>query len=104
MRRSRKCALASAAARSQAGLWRAVMQALEQRVGSHSAVSGCPGSVVVTRLRQSAVARSEEHTSELQSLMRTSYAVFCLKKKQQENTETSQISQTIIPCIIKQYN
>src|SRR3546814_3277112 len=27
------------------------------------------------------VARSEEHTSELQSLMRTSYAVFCLKKK-----------------------
>src|SRR3546814_9940794 len=26
--------------------------------------------------------RSEEHTSELQSLMRTSYAVFCLKKKQ----------------------
>src|SRR3546814_3588832 len=27
--------------------------------------------------------RSEEHTSELQSLMRTSYAVFCLKKKQE---------------------
>src|SRR3546814_8684161 len=27
-------------------------------------------------------ARSEEHTSELQSLMRISYAVFCLKKKQ----------------------
>src|SRR3546814_8512776 len=30
-----------------------------------------------------AVIRSEEHTSELQSLMRTSYAVFCLQKKQQ---------------------
>src|SRR3546814_9805212 len=29
-----------------------------------------------------ATARSEEHTSELQSLMRISYAVFCLKKKQ----------------------
>src|SRR3546814_5258760 len=28
-----------------------------------------------------ATARSEEHTSELQSLMRSSYAVFCLKKK-----------------------
>src|SRR3546814_6708613 len=28
--------------------------------------------------------RSEEHTSELQSLMRISYAVFCLKKKQKE--------------------
>src|SRR3546814_6912886 len=30
-------------------------------------------------------ARSEEHTSELQSLMRISYAVFCLKKKKQKN-------------------
>src|SRR3546814_3506328 len=29
-------------------------------------------------------ARSEEHTSELQSLMRISYAVFCLKKKKQQ--------------------
>src|SRR3546814_4061537 len=29
--------------------------------------------------------RSEEHTSELQSLMRNSYAVFCLKKKNQNN-------------------
>src|SRR3546814_2689141 len=29
--------------------------------------------------------RSEEHTSELQSLMRISYAVFCLKKKQKDN-------------------
>src|SRR3546814_7595959 len=31
------------------------------------------------------VARSEEHTSELQSLMRLSYAVFCLKKKNNKN-------------------
>src|SRR3546814_4857316 len=30
--------------------------------------------------------RSEEHTSELQSLMRISYAVFCLKKKQNKQT------------------
>src|SRR3546814_8336663 len=30
--------------------------------------------------------RSEEHTSELQSLMRISYAVFCLKKKKQQNS------------------
>src|SRR3546814_5217570 len=30
--------------------------------------------------------RSEEHTSELQSLMRISYAVFCLKKKKNPNT------------------
>src|SRR3546814_6774705 len=34
-----------------------------------------------------ATARSEEHTSELQSLMRISYAVFCLKKKKSKNTE-----------------
>src|SRR3546814_3469449 len=33
----------------------------------------------------SAIARSEEHTSELQSLMRISYAVFCLKKKNTEH-------------------
>src|SRR3546814_3563203 len=35
-------------------------------------------------------ARSEEHTSELQSLMRISYAVFCLKKKnkRQQNKQT----------------
>src|SRR3546814_14759918 len=32
--------------------------------------------------------RSEEHTSELQSLMRISYAVFCLKKKQTNNIHT----------------
>src|SRR3546814_4384504 len=38
--------------------------------------------------------RSEEHTSELQSLMRISYAVFCLKKKTQYKNET--INNTII--------
>src|SRR3546814_4530685 len=35
--------------------------------------------------------RSEEHTSELQSLMRISYAVFCLKKKQYKQYITSTI-------------
>src|SRR3546814_3457682 len=34
------------------------------------------------------LARSEEHTSELQSLMRISYAVFCLKKKTHTKKET----------------
>src|SRR3546814_10038715 len=33
-------------------------------------------------------ARSEEHTSELQSLMRNSYAVFCLKKKKERTHKT----------------
>src|SRR3546814_1896982 len=38
--------------------------------------------------------RSEEHTSELQSLMRISYAVFCLKKKKQHNTRRTIIKNT----------
>src|SRR3546814_7042792 len=37
----------------------------------------------LTELAGTAQRRSEEHTSELQSLMRISYAVFCLKKKKQ---------------------
>src|SRR3546814_6044255 len=41
--------------------------------------------------------RSEEHTSELQSLMRISYAVFCLKKKKEENVNTtSELHEKII--------
>src|SRR3546814_9713977 len=36
-----------------------------------------------------AAMRSEEHTSELQSLMRISYAVFCLKKKKQTQTRST---------------
>src|SRR3546814_7646206 len=36
-------------------------------------------------------ARSEEHTSELQSLMRISYAVFCLKKKQTKTTQKNKL-------------
>src|SRR3546814_10609156 len=38
--------------------------------------------------------RSEEHTSELQSLMRISYAVFCLKKKKNNKTTHLQKSNT----------
>src|SRR3546814_7520755 len=37
--------------------------------------------------------RSEEHTSELQSLMRISYAVFCLKKKKKNKEKTHYIEQ-----------
>src|SRR3546814_9692136 len=39
--------------------------------------------------------RSEEHTSELQSLMRISYAVFCLKKKKRYDHKHNQISNSI---------
>src|SRR3546814_1547301 len=40
--------------------------------------------------------RSEEHTSELQSLMRISYAVFCLKKKKKYTRITGQSSTVVI--------
>src|SRR3546814_12222594 len=41
------------------------------------------------------IERSEEHTSELQSLMRISYAVFCLKKKKKNTTKhKSQLNQS----------
>src|SRR3546814_3347846 len=42
---------------------------------------GVPGRAVDALQLRVALLRSEEHTSELQSLMRISYAVFCLKKK-----------------------
>src|SRR3546814_5840556 len=41
------------------------------------------------RLARPCPPRSEEHTSELQSLMRISYAVFCLKKKKKNHTHPS---------------
>src|SRR3546814_9643093 len=40
-------------------------------------------SLLIAALTATAAVRSEEHTSELQSLMRISYAVFCLQKKKQ---------------------
>src|SRR3546814_6548605 len=45
--------------------------------------------------------RSEEHTSELQSLMRISYAVFCLKKKKKINTIQSSENMTYNVKVIK---
>src|SRR3546814_4947458 len=47
-----------------------------------------PGISLPCRARGSCERRSEEHTSELQSLMRISYAVFCLKKKITQITST----------------
>src|SRR3546814_6399894 len=48
-----------------------------------------PGSLTTGRIRDFC-RRSEEHTSELQSLMRNSYAVFCLKKKKYKKATTRQ--------------
>src|SRR3546814_7283630 len=60
------------------------MNCLACRSGNHGLMQGC---VAISNRRVdfddgvAAIVRSEEHTSELQSLMRISYAVFCLKKK-----------------------
>src|SRR3546814_1519372 len=56
------------------------------RVGHHGVLPparrvGHPGRARRRRHARRPLGRSEEHTSELQSLMRISYAVFCLKKK-----------------------
>src|SRR3546814_1127326 len=49
---------------------------------------GCPTGRLRRRHPPALVGRSEEHTSELQSLMRISYAVFCLKKKKTNPTSS----------------
>src|SRR3546814_3926909 len=52
--------------------------------------------------RRSIDNRSEEHTSELQSLMRISYAVFCLKKKKTHNNSlNTNISNSKLPELIR---
>src|SRR3546814_10628479 len=48
---------------------------------STQSTNSCSNMSAENRLAGSVTGRSEEHTSELQSLMRISYAVFCLKKK-----------------------
>src|SRR3546814_3871481 len=48
-----------------------------------------PAKTVEENVLEALAARSEEHTSELQSLMRISYAVFCLKKKHTPQTTPS---------------
>src|SRR3546814_2819761 len=52
---------------------------------------GGPGYRLSVDERVAIMRRSEEHTSELQSLMRISYAVFCLKKKKKQNRRNSDI-------------
>src|SRR3546814_7651830 len=55
-----------------------------RRCALHRIVHDRSPEVAAAGLAQPAALRSEEHTSELQSLMRISYAVFCLKKKKKE--------------------
>src|SRR3546814_5843273 len=63
-----------------------------------AATRPCPSkSTSQNRSNQQISNRSEEHTSELQSLMRISYAVFCLKKKTQHNKPPKSTAKTKKP-------
>src|SRR3546814_1776666 len=58
-----------------------------QRAATNALKANAPGGAqgALVSLDRDGAVRSEEHTSELQSLMRISYAVFCLKKKKNKN-------------------
>src|SRR3546814_5520326 len=68
--------------RQRQGLWSAGRRIPDLRAGSSADYRAEASNAGSKR-------RSEEHTSELQSLMRISYAVFCLKKKNKKITKTT---------------
>src|SRR3546814_2895900 len=57
------------------------------KVGDSAQIEGPYGSAHLRPDDDGPLVRSEEHTSELQSLMRISYAVFCLKKNKQQKLQ-----------------
>src|SRR3546814_9858607 len=59
----------------------------QENAPSLSSLLSTPGQGRVLLVDAGGAPRSEEHTSELQSLMRISYAVFCLKKKKYSNIQ-----------------
>src|SRR3546814_10862366 len=81
--------------------WVSVIKASRRARNSASGTAPCalkatssPSSVLYIAAQLTVAgtsARSEEHTSELQSLMRSSYAVFCLNKKKQQNTQFTNV-------------
>src|SRR3546814_3638852 len=77
---------------------RAMLQLMASSKGGHARVASMARKRSLAQIKFP-TARSEEHTSELQSLMRISYAVFCLKKKkirkQKLKTTIHKILQTI---------
>src|SRR3546814_7543880 len=62
---------------------------------------GCTKRAASSTKCPATIIRSEEHTSELQSLMRISYAVFCLKNKKEYTYHSHQILASMITYIIE---
>src|SRR3546814_10611303 len=80
--------------RAIAGLSLEMMERLEAARPENLAAAGrirgiTPAALAAILVHARRRARSEEHTSELQSLMRISYAVFCLKKKKTTKQNTT---------------
>src|SRR3546814_2435783 len=67
-----------------------LLASLDEVTPTAEAVTIDLAELVQEEVRRRAPDRSEEHTSELQSLMRSSYAVFCLKKKNKTHNNTNQ--------------
>src|SRR3546814_10571065 len=67
---------------------------LIQRIGNYKALAAYRMHATVVAMALDVPVRSEEHTSELQSLMRISYAVFCLKKKKKRKEQSRRIRRT----------
>src|SRR3546814_8741506 len=75
-------------------LFRSVTSTEPQVAYSHNIAYGPVNKAAIDKL-DSKILRSEEHTSELQSLMRISYAVFCLKKKKNKKSMRNKNKNTI---------
>src|SRR3546814_4444314 len=82
-------------------LFRSMLARVEGRVSFDDTVTKLRDADIQVGPCDPLLERSEEHTSELQSLMRISYAVFCLKKK---NTKLCIIHYRITNYIIKSTN
>src|SRR3546814_2853034 len=91
---ARKDSSAAAVARMVSGPVRFSVPACSAEPGSTACGALSPETSAQSRSERP-FSRSEEHTSELQSLMRNSYAVFCLKKKNLQHKNTTRRPQLI---------
>src|SRR3546814_10486890 len=89
MRRTRRSRCGRAGARASCGCCAGRFAMIRARTAA-SAAAGRIAGPIRRPGNGPRMSRSEEHTSELQSLMRISYAVFCLKKKKEKNDENKE--------------